>query len=241
MLFRIVTYNIHKGIGGIDRRYRPERVAETLAHYSPDIVFMQEVDDGVPRSRGHNQVEWFSEALELPYRVFQPNVRLRRGRYGNAILSRFPLVDTHHIELTMPLKKRRRALGVRCHLKTEHHQRTLVLFNFHLGLAGYERVLQLKRLITDRMFQQTHQNTAMILGGDLNDVWGSLGRKILEPAGLKPACGLVNTFPAFRPIRPLDRLYFRGNLHCRQCFRSRSNVARLASDHLPLIAEFELD
>ena len=51
MRFRIVTYNIHKGIGGIDRRYRPERIAETLAHYEPDIVFMQEVDDGVPRSK----------------------------------------------------------------------------------------------------------------------------------------------------------------------------------------------
>lgn len=241
MRFRIVTYNIHKGIGGIDRRYRPERVAETLAHYEPDIIFMQEVDDGVPRSRGHNQVQWFGDALELPHRVFQPNVRLRRGRYGNAILSRFPLADTHHIELTVPLKKRRRALAVRCHLRTEHHHRTLVLFNFHLGLAGYERVIQLKRLTTDRMFQHTHQSTAMIVGGDLNDVWGSLGRRVLEPTGLKPACGPVNTFPAFRPVRPLDRFYFRGGLQCHHCFRSRSDLARQASDHLPLIAEFELD
>jgi len=241
MRFRIVTYNIHKGIGGIDRRYRPERIAETLAHYEPDIVFMQEVDDGVPRSRGHNQVEWFGDALGLHHRVYQPNVRLRLGRYGNAILSRFPLADTHHIELTVPLKKRRRALAARCHLRTEHHHRTLVLFNFHLGLAGYERAIQLKRLTSDRMFQHTHRSTAMIVGGDLNDVWGSLGRRLLEPAGLRPACHPVNTFPAIRPVRPLDQFYFRGGLQCHNCFRSRAEIARHASDHLPLIAEFELD
>ena len=56
MQFRLVTYNIHKGIGGVDRLYRPERIVETLAHYQPDIVLLQEVDDGVPRSRHHRQV-----------------------------------------------------------------------------------------------------------------------------------------------------------------------------------------
>ncbi len=63
---------------------------------------------------------------------------------------------------------------------------------------------------------------------------------VLEPAGLKPACGTVNTFPAVRPMRPLDRVYYRGNLRCHHCFRSRVHLAQQASDHLPLIAEFEL-
>ncbi len=76
--FRIATYNIHKGIGGLDRRYQPARIAETLARYNPDIVLMQEVDDGVPRSRMHCQVEWFAEALEMRHHAFQRNVQLTR-------------------------------------------------------------------------------------------------------------------------------------------------------------------
>ena len=240
MRFQIITYNIHKGIGGVDRHYRPERIVETLSHYEPDIVLMQEVDDGVPRSRGHRQVDWIGDALGLKFRAYQANVRLRRGHYGNAILSRFPISDVRDIELTVPLKKRRRALAVRCHLRTDQHERSLILFNFHLGLAGYERRVQLRRLLLDELFVRTHQNTPLILGGDFNDVWGTLGRRILEPAGLTSAAGLVHTFPAVRPLRPLDRIYFRGDLRCHHCYRSRMRLAQEASDHLPLIADFEL-
>ena len=63
MRFRLLTYNIHKGIGGIDRRYRPERVVEAIAHCQPDIVLLQEVDDGVPRSSHHRQVDLLGDAL----------------------------------------------------------------------------------------------------------------------------------------------------------------------------------
>ena len=87
MNIRIVTYNIHKGIGGVDRRYRPERIITTLQQYDADIVLLQEVDDGVPRSRSHRQVDLFADALEMRYRAFQRNVKLTRGHYGNAILS----------------------------------------------------------------------------------------------------------------------------------------------------------
>jgi endonuclease/exonuclease/phosphatase family metal-dependent hydrolase len=105
MQLRLVTYNIHKGIGGIDRRYRPERIIETLQHYQPDIVLLQEVDDGVPRSRGDRQVDLFADAMELPHHAYQRNVNLTKGYYGNAILSRFPLSDVQNIDLSIPMKK----------------------------------------------------------------------------------------------------------------------------------------
>ena len=57
MRFRLMTYNIHKGIGGVDRRYRPERIIEAGAHCEADIVLLQDVVDGVPRSRNHRPVE----------------------------------------------------------------------------------------------------------------------------------------------------------------------------------------
>ena len=106
MHFRVMTYNIHKGIGGVDRRYRPERVIEAIAHCKPDIVFLQEVDDGVPRSRNHKQVNLIGDALNFPHRAYQRNVALSEGHYGSAILSHFPLSNVHHLELTVPLKKR---------------------------------------------------------------------------------------------------------------------------------------
>ena len=117
MDFRLLTYNIHKGIGGVDRRYRPERIIETIAHCEPDIVCLQEVDDGVPRSRHDRQVDLLGDALDLPHRLYQRNVSLRKGCYGNAILSRFPLSDAQDLDLSITLKKRRRAIACHCRLR----------------------------------------------------------------------------------------------------------------------------
>ncbi len=211
MQFRVLSYNIHKAIGGIDRRYRPERIVETIAHYNPDIALLQEVDDGVPRSRRDCQVEWLAKALGYEHHAFQSNVKLREGSYGNAVLSRLPLDDLHHVELTIPLKKRRRALVVRCHLRTDSHVRSVVIANVHLGLAGFERAIQVKRLLTHDSISRLRNSTPLIIGGDFNDVWRTLGKQILEPVGFQCAMGNVKTFPAAYPVRALDRVFYRGD------------------------------
>jgi endonuclease/exonuclease/phosphatase family metal-dependent hydrolase len=238
--FRVLSYNIHKGIGGVDRRYRPGRILETIEHYAPDVVFLQEVDDGVPRSRKHRQVDWLAERLGLAHRAFQPNVRLREGSYGNAILSRLPLEQVEDIDLTVPLKKRRRALVARTHLRHGHHSRSLVLANVHLGLAGFERVLQLRRLLRDHAVDSLHKNTPAIVGGDFNDVWGSLGGQVMRPYGFASALGMVKTFPAAYPLRPLDRVFYRGDLVSNAGFAGHIQLARAASDHLPVIVDFRV-
>lgn len=240
MNLRVMTYNIHKGIGGVDRRYRLERIIETLTLLEPDVVLLQEVADRAPRWHRHRQGEMLADALGFRYRVFQPNVKLRTGHYGNAIFSRFPLSDIYDIELTVPFKKRRRALSARCHVNLDRHWRSLLIFNFHLGLAGFERVIQIRRFLSNNALVHTHRSTAVIAAGDFNDVWGTLGKRLLEPAGFKPASGLLKSFPAFRPVRPLDRIYFRGDLKLLRYFRPRTLVAKRASDHLPIIADFEI-
>lgn len=241
MQFRLMTYNIHKGIGGVDRLYRPNRIIKTIARYRPDIVFLQEVDDGVPRSRCDCEVDLLGDALGFRYRAFQQNVMLRQGCYGNAILSRFPLSDVHDVDLTIPLKKRRQALVAHCRLHWEHHSRTVLLFNVHLGLAGFERKLQLRTVLSSDVLQHTKATTPTIVGGDFNDVWGGLGKTILEPAGFVPALGTTKTFPAILPMRPLDRVYYRGGLTLDHCFASHTKLSQHASDHLPVILDFELD
>ena len=239
MHFRLVTYNIHKGIGGVDRRYRLQRVIETLAKYRPDIVLLQEVDDGVPRSHLDRQVDLLGEALGLRHRVFQANVKLRKGTYGNAILSRFPLSDVQYVDLTIPLKKRRRALVAHCRLSVGDHVRRLLICNLHLGLAGFERIIQLRRLLSSGVLRHTHLHTPVIVAGDFNDIYGSLGKRLLQPSGFEPAVRRVRTFPAILPLSALDRVYFRGDLKLVRSFASRTAVAKQASDHLPIITEFD--
>lgn len=239
MHIRIITYNIHKGIGGLDRRYRPQRIVEVLQRYEADIVLLQEVDDQVPRSSCDCQVELFADALNFKHYAFQRNVRLTRGHYGNAILSRFPLADVQHVNLTIPLKKRRRALLAHCHIRHEGHQRSMLITNLHLGLSGLERRIQLRRVLDSDMVRNTHHQTPMIIGGDYNDVWSSMGR-IMQPEGFASAGGQIMTYPAALPARALDRVYYRGDLKAYHAFASRLKVARHASDHLPLVTDFEL-
>jgi len=228
MRLRLLTYNIHKGIGGVDRRYRLGRIVEAITHCDPDIVFLQEVDDGVPRSRHHRQVELLSDALGLPHRAYQRNVTLREGHYGNAILSRFPLQDIRHLDLTVPLKKRRRALAAHCRMRFGGHSHTLLLFNFHLGLAGFERTIQVRRFLNSEILKHAHKNTPTIAAGDFNDIRGKLGKRLLEPAGFKPVAKHVRTFPAIMPMRTLDWIYYRGDIKLHHSYASRTENAKRA-------------
>lgn len=235
---RVLTYNIHKGIGGLDRRYRPERIVEVISAQSPDIVLLQEVDEGVPRSNGHFQAEMLAEELGLRHWAFQRNVRLTHGCYGNAILSRLPLADVEELDLTIPLKKKRGCLMAHCRLTIGAHHRTLLVANLHLGLAGFERKMQLNRLVQSDTVKRTHAETPAIIGGDFNDVWSSLGRKVMKPIGFLPASHQIKTFPAAMPMRALDNIYYRGDIKLQHAFSGHSKVAKAASDHLPLVADF---
>ena len=243
MHLRLLTYNIHKGIGGLDRRYRPERVSAVLEHYSPDLVLLQEVDDGARRSQRDRQVDLFGQALGMPHRTFFPNVQVRGGgTYGNAMLSRFPIAAARNIDLTYPGRKHRSALYAAVNVPTPQggRPRTVHTFNLHLGLAGFERTWQLMRFFNDQPFARLAQRAPVVVGGDFNDVWGRLGRSFFEPTGFHVPQRPARTFPAWAPVRALDAVYVRGNVRVLHLFRSHLREARFASDHLPLYAELEL-
>lgn len=240
MRIRLLTYNIHKGIGGIDRRYRVERIVEVLEALHADVLFLQEVDDGVPRSRRHRQVDVIGDALGFDHRAFQANVSLTRGVYGNAILSRFPLHDVHDLDLTVPLKKRRRALVARCAVR-DGRRHTLLLVNAHLGLAGYERRMQVRRVVMHLEALHLRRSTPRVFGGDFNENWRGLGRRLLEPAGFAPAGPRSPTFPAALPVRQLDHVAVAGEVGVHHAFVGHSALARQASDHLPVVVDLDLD
>ena len=240
MLLRVVSWNIHKGIGGIDRRYKIERVVHLLQGLEPDVALLQEVTEDLPRSAFHDQVTVLSNELGMPHTAYWPEHRFRLGGYGNAILSRWPLTDVHHVDLTIGTRKKRGVLQARCRIRFGRHSRTVVFHNLHLGLAGSERGLQLERFLASHPFNGLHQRTPVVLGGDLNDLWGTLGPRFLEPAGFRRAGNSVNTFPAALPLRPLDGIFVRGDVAVRHCTPCTNQIARAASDHLPLAAEFVL-
>lgn len=236
---RVLTWNIHKGIGGLDRRYDLSRVISVLSYYDADVTLLQEVAQNMPSLRNDDQVALLADALG-GHVAFHPEHQFRRGGYGNMILSRWPLSDIDHLDLTVGFRKRRGLVQAHVNARWTGHQRTLIVHNLHLGLAGSERGRQLQRYLEGHPFRGIHEATPLIVGGDLNDLWGSLGPKYLAPAGFTRAGALSNTFPAAYPIRPLDGLFFRGDLTLREARVGRSALARTASDHLPLVADFVL-
>lgn len=240
MLLRVLTYNIHKCIGGLDGRYRPERVAEVLAHYDPDVAFLQEVDHGVKRSGHHDQAALLARMLGYRHHAHVPNVRVPGGGwYGNALLSKFPLESVGAIDLTLPPKKVRSALHARCRMRLARHARTVHLLGLHLGLSGLERKHQLRTLLDSAEMRRIHERAPVILAGDFNDVWGTLGPRVLAPAGFR-TLRLPRTFPAYAPMRPIDGVHVRGSIEILEMRASRLELARSASDHLPLVAELRI-
>jgi endonuclease/exonuclease/phosphatase family metal-dependent hydrolase len=247
---RVLTYNIHKCLGGLDRRYVPERVSETIAHYAPDLVLLQEVDNEAARSSRHRQVDVLGDLLGMRHRTWFSNVKVRGGgSYGNAILSRFPLRETINIDVTVPPKKKRSVLHGRYRVtlpqngggrRVSRNTRTLHVYNMHLGLSGIERKMQLRKFMESHPFTGLHHQTPVIVAGDLNDVYGTLGPKMFLPAGFRGPKKALPTFPAYAPVRALDGIYVRGSLKLLQVQRARIALAKKASDHLPLIADLEI-
>lgn len=240
MQFRVMSYNIHKCIGSIDRKYRPERIISTIQHYNPDIVLLQEVDKGVPRSNHDHQVKLLAENLEFKYHLFQSNVTLKYGCYGNAILSHHPLSHHSNIDLTVEPKKRRRSLATQIKIKQGGHVRSVKFVNVHLGLAAYERAIQVKRLVNHTYTTSNPHNLPMIIGGDFNDLWQNLCRKVLYANDFTPVLGKTKTFPSLLPSRALDRMFYQGDLNVINSFAGHTKLARAASDHLPIIADFSI-
>lgn len=242
MRLRIVSYNIHKCIGGVDRRYRPDRVEATIRHHAPDLVLLQEVANSAGRVEWHRQVDLLGDDLGFRHRTWFPNHRFRRGgEYGNAILSRWPIMVTENIDLTVPGTKRRSVLHARVRVRTDADRlRTLHVFCLHLGLSERIRDLQLRRFLASHPFAGLHANTPILVAGDFNDVWGSLGPKHLVPAGFRGMAARIRTFPAWAPVQALDAIYVRGAASLADVHRSRLRIAARASDHLPLVAELEM-
>lgn len=247
MRLKVLSYNIHRAIG-VDRRFRPARIEKILSHHDADVVLLQEVDEGVPRSRELDLAREIAVELGYPHFAIGHNVTLRRGRYGNATLSRHPILRERNIDLTVGPRKRRGCQHTRIRVDSNGGPaRELEVFNLHLGLSARERARQIGMLAHAAEFTALDPAAPCLIGGDFNDWRGRLHAVFVENLDFQCATQrrfgsrrAIRTYPSFSPTGGLDKIYFRGPLSVVGARACRLSASKVASDHLPIVAEFEL-
>lgn len=234
---RLLSYNIHKGIGGVDRRYRLQRIIDVIAAEEPDLICLQEVDKHVRRSRHDDQGKLLAERFEAVAHLHQVNVHLKEGGYGNLLLSPWPLISKHQISLKHTWRKSRGAqLAV-----IDGPDGPFQLVHWHLGLGEKERHWQVAHLLEHHLFREAGHLPTLIIG-DFNDWRNTLARGPFNKHGFRQITEPIfrfRSFPAFAAVGSLDKAFHRG-MKVQKAHIVRSKAARRASDHLPLVIDFHI-
>ena len=226
-LARIATYNIHECIGR-DRRIDPGRTAAVIAELNADVIALQELRSPYGAVR---TLEFLAERTGM-FPVEGPTMQKTGASYGNALLSRTPLLAVRGIDLSVPGHEPRGALDV----QLQCAGRSLRVVATHLGLRPAERRLQVRRLL-DHLGPDP--SAPLVLTGDLNE-WFLWGRPLRWLHAVFEETPSPATFPSGRPVFALDRLWVRPRALLATLAVHRSAVAVAASDHLPLVATLQL-
>jgi endonuclease/exonuclease/phosphatase family metal-dependent hydrolase len=235
---RLLSYNIHKGIGGRDRRYRIERIIQVIEHEKPDLICLQEVDRNVRRTRHDDQPTRLAEACHASVKLYQLNVKRHAGGYGNLVLSRWPFLDTHQISLRLGERKPRGAqIAV-----VETPEGPFRLVHWHLGLGERERHWQVWHLLEHALFRAS-SHLPTLIAGDFNDWRNTLAKGPLAHHGFVQVTvprSRFRSFPAYFAVASLDKAFSSGGIEIRHARLVHTALARRASDHLPLLVDFHL-
>lgn len=240
-VLRIATYNIHKGVQGVGPRRRLEihNLGHAIEQLDADIVCLQEV-----RKLNRGEAKYFTRWPELPQAdflapegyeaIYRTNAITRHGEHGNAMLSRWPVLDHQHEDISDHRFEQRGLL----HSEVMVHGTPVHVLVVHLGLirASRERQLtQLQRFIE----REIPRDAPLLIAGDFND-WGDMVQRELTKCGLSCFMGARQfTFPSRLPLVQLDHVFARG-MQPLGAHVPRGRIWWRMSDHLPLIAEFGL-
>lgn len=224
---RVMTWNIHGGVGP-DRRCDLSRVVALVRRHEPDIVALQEIDS---RRLPGKQDAFLHLADALGGNRSESRLIVAPdGDYGHAVISRWPMVDTVCHDISYRRREPRAAIETQVETPTGR----LHLVAAHLGLSFSERRHQADLL--GAIARSGPERTVMM--GDFNDwIWRGSVQTMLNR--LFPGHSHVRTFPAFFPLFALDRIYCRPTAMLVRSWTDRD--ARMASDHLPVVADVVLD
>lgn len=219
----VASYNIHRG-RGLDRRVDIGRIAAVLEEIGADLVGLQEVY--------RPQAEALARRLDL-VPVMGVTVHRHEGPYGNAVLTRLPVHGSQAFDLTRRAREPRGGVRVDVALGSL----VLHLFNVHFGLGIRERAEQAELLVREHILRRDLSGSRVVVG-DLNEWFpGAVGRALRrELHGPR----VRRTHPAPLPLFALDRIYWDRDLHGERFHVHRSALARLASDHLPVVARLRI-
>ena len=237
---RVVTYNIHK-CRGLDRRVAPDRIAEVLAACNADILALQEILDARGGKPEWDQARRIHARFPGFERCFGENRPLRGGVYGNMILSRFPVRFCRNYDVSWRRRERRGCLRSDLLLPDGS---VLHLFNVHLGTSFIERRHQARQLLSDKVLHRRGFSGPRIVVGDFNEWTRGLASRLMGEVftALNPRSFLryARSYPGFLPLLHLDHFYYDRHMSLKSFRIERGRKALVASDHLPMVAEFEI-
>ncbi len=223
-LLRVGSYNVHRCIG-LDGLCHPERIASVITELGVDILGLQEVDSSLVSVEGVNQGEYLAKASGLNM-LAGPTVFRNNGHFGNTLLTRFEILSSRQIDLSVPGREPRGALDA----QLDCYGKIVRVIVTHLGLGIAERKAQVARLL-DAI--AVADNLPTILVGDMNEwiprAWSL--RSLRASFNKSPS---LRTFPSRLPVLPLDRIFVWPHEAFIKAKVHMSRLARIASDHLPI-------
>ncbi|MGV8955352.1 MAG: endonuclease/exonuclease/phosphatase family protein [Cypionkella sp.] len=240
---RILTYNVHRCVG-TDRRLDVARVAAVIAEQEPDIVCLQELDVGRARTGNIDQAQAIARDLAMTFH-FNAAMRIEAEQYGDAILTLRPerLIRSGALPTIrgVPGLEPRGALWA----AIDFDGVTLNVINTHLGLVPREQRLQAAALVGSGWFGHPDRVGPTIMTGDFNATsitrpYATFTNHLSDAQrllGLKPS---IKTFPSTFPTIRIDHAFVTPEIVPTRIWAPRSPLARAASDHLPLVMDFEI-
>lgn len=247
---RVATYNIHK-CRGLDRRIRPERIAKVLLEIDADVIALQEVLLPSTGAAAHDQAGYLQSELNRNLKPGETryfcclgeNRKLETGAaYGNAILSRIAPLGCRNYLLPRPRREQRGCLRADLAIS---QRRVLHVFNVHLGTGFMERRRQAPQLVSREILRHAGLSGPRLILGDFNEWTMGLTTRLLrsefQHADLFEFSGRRRSYPGVLPLLHLDHVYYDRALKLRNFHVHRSRTALIASDHLPLVADFKFE
>jgi endonuclease/exonuclease/phosphatase family metal-dependent hydrolase len=237
---RVMTYNIHHA-RGMDDHVDPIRVGAVLENYKADVVGLQEVDRFVERSQRRDLTDEIAKASGLSYAVFGKNIDHQGGDYGNAILSRYPILESYNHHLTMLRPGEQRGI-LWAKIKTPSGPIWFASTHIDYRRENEERISNVKEFLAmSEVKKKAEPGTPLIIVGDFNDFPDTEVHKLMK-SGFRDSWEMVGkgkgfTYSSVEPRSRIDYIYLRQGDALQP--KSMSIPATEASDHSPLGAVLE--